>query len=92
MGRWNRVLFTDKSGFNVQIADGRLPVWRQTGDSMDEYNIDEEDRYGGVIVMIWGGIHVCHSGKTELVTVIDRLNAYRYCDEIIIPIVISVLQ
>ena len=42
--------------------------------------------------MIWGGILVCHSGKTEFVTVNGRLNARRYGDEIIIPVVIPVLQ
>ena len=42
--------------------------------------------------MIWGGIPVCHSGKTELVTVNGCLNARQYCDEIIIPVVIPVLQ
>ena len=42
--------------------------------------------------MILGGISVCHSGKTELVTVNDCLNGRRYCDEIIIPVVIIVLQ
>ena len=36
--------------------------------------------------MIWGGILICHSGKTELVTVNGRLYARRYCDEIIIPV------
>ena len=66
--RWNRVLFTGESRFNVQFADGRLRVWRRTGGSMDENNIVERDRYGGGSVMIWGGILVCHSGKTELVT------------------------
>ena len=35
---------------------------------------------------------VCPSGKTELVTVNGRLNACRYCDGIIIPVVIPVLQ
>ena len=35
---------------------------------------------------------VCHSGKTELVTVNGRLNARRYCDEIIIPVAIPVLK
>ena len=52
----------------------------------------ERDRYGGGSLMIWGGILVCHNGKTELVTVNGRLNARRYCDEIIIPVVIPVLQ
>ena len=59
---------------------------------MDENNIVERDRYGGGSVMIWGGILVCHSGKTELVTVNGRLNARRYCDEITIPVVIPILQ
>ena len=90
--RWNRVLFRDESRFNVQFADGKLRVWRRPGESMDENNIVERDRYGSGSVMIWGGILVCHSGKTELVTVNGRLNARRYCDEIIIPVVILVLQ
>ena len=42
--------------------------------------------------MICGGIFVCLSGKTELVTVNGRLNARGYCDEIIIPFVIPVFQ
>ena len=54
----------DESRFNVQFADGRLRVWRRTGESMDENNIVERDRCGGGSVMILGGILVCHSGKT----------------------------
>ena len=77
---------------NVQFADGRLPVWRRTGESMDENNIVERDRYGGGSVMILDEILVCHSGKTELVTVNGRLNARRCCNEIFIPVVILVLQ
>ena len=42
--------------------------------------------------MIWGGMLVCHSGKTEFVTVNGHLNARQYCYEIIIPVVILVLQ
>ena len=59
---------------------------------MDENNIVERDRSGSGSVMIWRRIIVCHSGKTKLVTVNGRLNARRYCDEIIIPVVIPVLQ
>ena len=55
-------------------------------------NIVERDRYCGGSVMILGGMLVCHSGKTELVIVIVRLNTCRYCDEIIIPVVIPVFQ
>ena len=67
--------FTDESRFNIQFVDGRLRVWRRTGESMDEKNIVERDRYyGGGSVLIWGGILVCHSGKTKLVTVNGRVN------------------
>ena len=48
--------------------------------------------YGDGSIMFWGGTLVCHNGKTDLVTVIGRLNALRYCDEIFIPVVIHVLQ
>ena len=89
---WKRALFTDESRFNVQFANGILRVWRRTGERMDENNIVEWDRYGGGSVMIWGGVLVCHSGKTELVTVNGRLNARRYCDQMLIPVVIPVLQ
>ena len=90
--RWTRGLFTDESRFNVQFADGRLRVWRRTGESMDENNIVDRDRYGGESVMIWVGMLICQSGKTEIVTVYGRLNVRRYCNEIIIPVVIPVLQ
>ena len=36
--------------------------------------------------MIWGGMYYSYK------TVNGRLNAHRYCDEIIIPVVIPVLQ
>ena len=72
---WNHVLLTDESRFNVQFAEGRLRVWRQTGESIDENNIIELDRYVGGSVIILEGILVCHSGYSELVTVNGRLNA-----------------
>ena len=90
--RWNSVLFTDESRFNVQFAEVGLRLWRRTVESMDENDIVERDIYGGGSIMTWEGILVCHSGKTELVTVNGCLNACRYCDEIIIPVVIPVLQ
>ena len=73
--RWNQVLLMDESPFNDQFADERLRVWRRTGESMDENNIVERDRYSSGSIMIWGGMLVCHSGKTELVTVNQRINA-----------------
>ena len=74
------------------FADGRLRVRRRTGESIDENNIVEQDRNSGGSVTDLGEILVCHSGKNELVTVNGRLNARRYCNEVIIPVVIPVLH
>jgi len=69
---------------------GRFLVWRRRGDRLDPPNVIECDKYGGGSVMIWGGNS--HQGKTELVTVQNSLNAARYCDEIILPIVVPYIQ
>ena len=37
--QWFRVVFTDESGFNLQVADGRLRVWRRKGEHFDAPNI-----------------------------------------------------
>lgn len=39
--------------------------------------------------MVWAGI--CHRGQTELVTIAGNLNAVRYCDEIVVPVVVPFL-
>jgi len=88
--QWNRVVFTDESKLNLDWADGRIRVWRRRGERFDPANVIECDNYGGGSVMIWGGIS--HQGKTELLTVQNRLNAARYCDEINLPIVVPYIQ
>lgn len=84
--RWNRIVFTDESKFNLQGADGRIRVWRRKGERLDPANVIQRDRYGGGSVMVWGGIS--HSGKTELITIRGNLNAVRYCNEVIVPAVV----
>ena len=65
-------------------GDGLEKAWMKTT------SLNGTDGSGSV--MIWGGILVCHDGKTELVTVNGSLNARQYCDEFIIPVVIPVLK
>lgn len=88
--QWNEVLFTDESRFNVDFADGRLRVWRRRNERFDPENIIQRDRYGGGSVMVWGGIS--HRGKTVLVVVNGTLNSQRYCDEIVVPVVVPFLR
>ncbi len=88
--QWHNVLFTDESRFAVQFSDGRLRVWRRKGERYDAANVIQRDRYGGGSVMVWGGIS--RNSKTTLVTVPGTLTAARYCDEIIVPVVVPYLR
>ena len=87
--RWNRVVFTDESKFNLNWPDGRVRVWRRRGERLDPTNVVECDGYGGGSVMILGGIS--YEGKTELNIVRGRLNAARYCADIILPAYTTVM-
>jgi len=89
MRQWRPVLFTDESKFNISMSDGRLRVWRRRDEDMR--NLEEAvlptDAFGGGGVMVWGGIW--HGGKTELVVIENgRLNARRYIEEIVQPVVL----
>jgi hypothetical protein len=50
----------------------------------------ESDRFGDVSVMVWAGI--CHDGRTRLKIVQGTLNAVKYRDDILDPIVLPFLQ
>jgi hypothetical protein len=70
MQHWRHVLFTDESEFCLDFTDRRARVWRR-GERFQAVNIAEHDRYGGVSVMVWGGISL--DGPTDLV-VLNRCN------------------
>jgi len=50
----------------------------------------ESDRCGGGNVMVWAGI--CHDGRTQLKIFQGTLNAVKYRDDILDPIVPPFLQ
>jgi hypothetical protein len=61
-------------------------VWERFTDQC----VYESDRFGGGSVMIWAGI--CHDGHTQLKIVQGTLNAVKYIDDILDPIVLPFLQ
>lgn len=79
--RWRQVLFTDESRYCVSHGDGRVRVWRRTGERYADACIDEVDRWGGGSVMVWGGIH--SRGRTGLIVLNGNLNAQRYVAEVL---------
>jgi hypothetical protein len=52
--------------------------------------VDDSDRFGSGIVMVWAGI--CHDGRTQLKIVQGTLNAVKYRDDILDHIVLPFLQ
>jgi hypothetical protein len=48
------------------------------------------DRFGGGSLMVWGGVH--YAGKTPLIVIRPSLNAQRYCDDILRPVVVPFMR
>ena len=93
--RWNRntwqnILFSDESRFCLKFSDGRARVYRRRGERFSGACVLETDRFGGGSVMIWDGIS--HVERTDLKVIDGNLNAARYRDEIIVPIVLPFLR
>ncbi|ROI16504.1 Transposable element Tcb2 transposase [Anabarilius grahami] len=76
---WRGVLFTDESRFSLYRADGRQRVWRRVGERFAVV------AHGGGGVMVWSS--VCYEQKTQVHFIDGILNAQRYRDEILSPIV-----
>ena len=87
---WSRVLFSDESRFNLSTCDGRVRVFRRKGERFAPNCLSQRDRFGGGSVMVWGGI--MGGRKTELIVIRGNLNAQRYIDVVLRPVVVPFLQ
>lgn len=87
--RWNKIVFSDESRFNLSFADGRVRVWRRRGERFADCCVQERDRFGGGSVLVWGGILA--NNKTHLIIIRENLNARRYVDHVLAPEVIPFL-
>jgi len=84
--QWTPVLFTDESRFGLYPDSRRVRVWRRPGNVERINNVQEVHSYKGGTVMVWGGI--CIGGRTDLIRVDHFLNAHRYVEEILQPVVL----
>ena len=87
---WTRVLFSDESRFCLYRNDGRARVYRRAGERLAPNCIQHVRAFGGGGVMVWGGI--CGDLKTRLVTIHGNLNARRYRDEVLRPVVVPFIN
>ncbi len=87
---WRGVLFTDESRVSLYRADGRQRVWRRLGKRFDDVNVVDR------VVHVWGGVMVWagvgYGQRTQVHFIDDILNAQRYCDEILRPIVVQFIH
>lgn len=90
LARWRQIVFSDESRFNLFHADGRLRVWRRTGERYIDAATLRRVAHGGGGVMVWAGI--CHGDRTQLQFIDGNLNAVRYRDEILRPIVVPFIR
>ncbi len=84
---WRGVLFTDESWFSLYRADGRR---RRVGEQFADVNVVDRVADGGGGVMVWAG--VCYGQRTPVHFIDGILNAQRYRDEILRPIVVPFIH
>ena len=82
---WQHIFFSDESRFSLRFSDECY-----SGERFMDQCVYESDRFGGGSVMVWDGI--CHDGRTQLKIVRGTLNAVKYRDDILDPIVLPFLQ
>ncbi len=87
---WRGVLFTDESLFSLYRADGRQHVWRRVGERFADVNVVVRVAHGGGRVMVWAGEF--YGQRTQLHFIDGILNAQRYCDEVLRPIVVPFIH
>ncbi|GFS71129.1 transposable element Tcb1 transposase [Trichonephila clavipes] len=51
---WKKVIFSDKSKFNIFGSDGRRTVWRKPNTALDPKNLRPTVKHDGGSVMVWG--------------------------------------
>ncbi|KAL0179068.1 hypothetical protein M9458_024510, partial [Cirrhinus mrigala] len=81
------VLFTDESRFSLYRADGRQRVWRRVGERFAKLWIE----WPMVAVGLWYGQAYVMDNDHRCFTD-GILNAQRYCDEILRPIVVPFIH
>ena len=88
--RWQNVVFSDESHFNLSNADGRVHVYRRHHEWYANNCVQEFDRFGGGGVMVWAAIN--HGFRSQLVVVQGNLTAREYINQILRPVILPMFR
>ncbi len=68
------------------MSDCRQRVWRCVGEQFADVNVVDRVAHDGGGIIVWAGI--CYGQRTQVHFIDGILNAQRYRDEILRPIVV----
>ena len=86
MADWANVLFVDETRISLRGNDGRARVYHARGERFNENCMVETEPFGGGSIMMFAGISM-HT-KTPIVRLQGAVNAVRYQNDILLPLVI----
>lgn len=86
---WGRIVFSDESRFQLCPDDHRRRVWRRPGQRADPAFTIARHTGPQQGVMVWGAISL--DSRTPLVVIRGTLNAQRYVDDILRPVLLPFL-
>lgn len=75
---WSKVLFSDESKFCIFGSNGRLRVWRKTGDAFNPKHTIKTVKHGGGGLMVWGCMSA--AGVGNLVFIENIMDQHVYLD------------
>lgn len=73
--QWRRVVFTDEARFSLFRSDGRVRVWRESGQAFLPECVQAHESHS-ISIHVWGGIAL--NGRTELVILDNNVTAQTY--------------
>ena len=76
INKWNNVLFTDESKFNLFHSDGRVMVWRDVGKELENQNTVKTVKHGGQSLMVWACMSCKGVGNLEFIE--GKMDAIKY--------------
>ncbi|GFV46085.1 transposable element Tcb1 transposase [Trichonephila clavipes] len=86
---WNEVVFTDESRICLQHHDGRIRVWRHSGERMLNSCVMHHHTGSVPGIMVRGGIG--YHSRTPLVRIAGILNSQHYISEVLEKVVLPYL-